>query len=118
MTTMCTRKVILIVRKIMSVAVEKMEAVLVDCEGVGYGVSGLARVREAFTEEVTLGWRPEQRGGGNPEMSCCQSSPCRRNCTGTVNVVSSPTERRPAWPTGWGTGDRARGRTSWRRWRP
>lgn len=43
------------VGKMMSVTAEKMKEVLVDCEGVGCGVSCLARVREAFTEEVTFG---------------------------------------------------------------
>lgn len=37
---------------------EKIKWVLVDGEGMGYGESCLARVTEAFTEEVTFGLRP------------------------------------------------------------
>lgn len=42
-----------------------MKWVLIDCEGTGCGTGCSARVREASTEEVTFGLRPEGRGGGS-----------------------------------------------------
>lgn len=43
----------------MSMLVEKIKQVLIGHEGMGCGKGCLARVREAFTEEVTFGLRPE-----------------------------------------------------------